>query len=76
METRKCTRRHRPLRSFRLCGGEPRRTEVESLAARAKAAGLLHWPAEDNGPVVGYRCGLKDPDGHVAEFSIGQQKGK
>ncbi|GMV81556.1 MAG: hypothetical protein AMXMBFR7_27400 [Planctomycetota bacterium] len=48
------------------------RAEVDALAARAQAAGFLHWPAEDMGAVVGYLCSLKDPDGNVVEFSYGQ----
>ncbi|MCZ7647053.1 MAG: VOC family protein [Planctomycetota bacterium] len=48
------------------------RAEVDAIAARAQAAGILHWPAEDLGHVVGYLCSVKDPDGNVVEFSHGQ----
>ena len=48
------------------------RGEVDELARRAEAEGILHWPPADNGPVVGYLCELKDPDGNVVEFSVGQ----
>ena len=48
------------------------RAEVDALAERARAEGILHWPPADNGPVVGYLCGIKDPDGNVVEFSVGQ----
>ena len=51
------------------------RAAVDALAARAQAAGLLHWSAEDHGPVVGYLCAVQDPDGNVVEFSHGQHLG-
>ena len=49
------------------------RAEVDALAERARSEGILHWPPSDNGPVVGYLCGIKDPDGNVVEFSVGQR---
>mgnify|MGYP001613726104 CR=1 FL=1 len=49
------------------------RAEVDAYAVRGKTAGILHWPAEDHGAVVGYLCAVKDPDGNVVEFSCGQE---
>lgn len=51
------------------------REKVDAIAARGKAAGILHWPTMDHGGVVGYLCGLRDPDGNVVEFSFGQALG-
>lgn len=48
------------------------RAAVDAVAARGKKEGILHWPAEDMGGVVGYLCAVKDPDGNVVEFSHGQ----
>ena len=53
----------------------PSRAEVDALAERGTAEGLLHWPAEEHGPMVGYLCAVKDPDGNVVEFSCGQKLG-
>lgn len=50
--------------------------DVKSLARKAEKAGLLHWGyARYNWP-VGTLCALKDPDGHIVEFSYGQPLGK
>jgi catechol 2,3-dioxygenase-like lactoylglutathione lyase family enzyme len=52
------------------------RAEVDAVAERALAAGLdVPWPPRDGGPVVGYFCGLRDPDGNMVEFSHGQPLG-
>jgi catechol 2,3-dioxygenase-like lactoylglutathione lyase family enzyme len=52
------------------------RAEVDELAARARADGrAVDWPPQDGGPVVGYFCGLRDPDGNMVEFSYGQRIG-
>ena len=50
----------------------PSRAAVDELAARAEAAGLLVQGAADAGPIVGYFCILRDPDGNLVEFSHGQ----
>lgn len=50
----------------------PDRAGVDEIAARAEAAGILHWPAGDLGPPVGYVCAVLDPDGNVVEFSHDQ----
>lgn len=52
------------------------RAEVDQIAARAAADGLeVLWPPQDAGPVVGYFCGLRDPDRNMVEFSHGQRIG-
>lgn len=52
------------------------REEVDDLHARAQADGLRDlWPPVDGGPIVGYYCGLLDPDGNRVEFSYGQRLG-
>ncbi|MCW8128865.1 MAG: VOC family protein [Planctomycetota bacterium] len=51
------------------------RADVDALAERGKAEGIIHWTAGDAGPVVGYLCAVKDPDGNVVEFSFGQKLG-
>lgn len=53
-----------------------RREEVDAVAQRALADGReVAWPPRDAGPVVGYFCGLADPDGNMIEFSHGQPLG-
>lgn len=49
-----------------------RREDVDAIAAKAKAAGILVEGPEDAGPIVGYFCTILDPDGHRVEFSWGQ----
>jgi len=52
------------------------REEVDRVYASAAGdASAQHWPPRDAGPVVGYYCGLRDPDGNVVEFSFGQRIG-
>lgn len=48
------------------------RADVDDIAARAQAAGILHWDANDLGPPVGYICAVRDPDGNIVEFSHDQ----
>ena len=50
----------------------PSRAAVDELAARADADGLLVHAPTDAGPIVGYFCMLRDPDGNLVEFSHGQ----
>lgn len=52
----------------------PSRAEVDSIAERARAAGILVDPPQYAGPVVGYFCMIKDPDGNLLEFSCDQLK--
>lgn len=48
------------------------RHEVDEVASRAMVEGCLVDPPRDAGPVVGYYCILRDPDGNLVEFSFGQ----
>jgi len=52
------------------------RDEVDAIHGRAVADGLTDlWPPKDAGPIVGYYCGVPDPDGNMVEFSFGQRIG-
>lgn len=50
----------------------PSRAAVDEIAERAREAGVLAHGPVDLGPIVGYLCMLRDPDGNVIEFSNGQ----
>ncbi len=50
------------------------RAAVDALAERARAAGILVDAPQYAGPVVGYFCTIKDPDGNLVEFSCDQLK--
>ncbi|MBI1760392.1 MAG: VOC family protein [Acidobacteria bacterium] len=50
------------------------RAAVDALAERARAAGILVDAPQYAGPVVGYYCMIKDPDGNLIEFSCDQLK--
>lgn len=51
------------------------REDVETLADKARAEGILVWEPVDEPFPVGYYCGIKDPDGNFVEFSYGQPLG-
>lgn len=52
------------------------REEVDGAYAKAVADRLTSaWPPVDGGPIVGYYCGVPDPDGNMVEFSFGQRIG-
>ena len=51
------------------------RDEVDRLAALARDEAMLVEDPRDAGPIVGYYCILKDPDGNLVEFSHGQSLG-
>jgi catechol 2,3-dioxygenase-like lactoylglutathione lyase family enzyme len=51
------------------------REEVDRLAALGSAAGVLAAGPVDAGPIVGYFCVVRDPDGNWVEFSHGQSLG-
>ncbi len=52
------------------------REQVDQVFERAEADGLANlWRPTDGGPIVGYYCGLPDPDGNRVEFSFGQRIG-
>jgi catechol 2,3-dioxygenase-like lactoylglutathione lyase family enzyme len=48
------------------------RGDVDAIAARARADGVLREEPRDAGPVVGYFCIVEDPDRNWVEFSFGQ----
>lgn len=48
------------------------RNAVDLLAQRAEQEGCLEWPVVDEPWPTGYYCGLRDPNGHIVEFSFGQ----
>jgi catechol 2,3-dioxygenase-like lactoylglutathione lyase family enzyme len=50
----------------------PSRDAVDDIAARGDAEGVLVQGPVYAGPIVGYFCMLRDPDGNVVEFSHGQ----
>jgi catechol 2,3-dioxygenase-like lactoylglutathione lyase family enzyme len=51
------------------------RSEVDAAAERARAAGIEVQGPVHAGPVVGYFCMLRDPDGNAVELSYGQSLG-
>ena len=52
------------------------REMVDEIFERASTDGLKAlWAPVDAGPIVGYYCGVPDPDGNVVEFSFGQRIG-
>lgn len=51
------------------------REEVDAAAQRANAAGFDVQQPVYAGPVVGYYCMVRDPDGNWIEFSHGQAIG-
>lgn len=55
--------------------GVSSRADVDRIAERAKRDGCLHWEPRDYAPPTGYLCGVKDPTGHIIEFSHGQPLG-
>lgn len=48
------------------------RAAVDEIARRGADAGVLVQGPVYAGPIVGYFCMLRDPDGNVVEFSHGQ----
>jgi catechol 2,3-dioxygenase-like lactoylglutathione lyase family enzyme len=48
------------------------RADVDRHADTARAEGILELEPHDAGPVVGYYCIVRDPDGNSVEFSYGQ----
>ena len=55
--------------------GVATREDVDRIAARARKDGSLHWEPRDYAPPTGYLCAVKDPSGHIIEFSHGQKLG-
>jgi lactoylglutathione lyase len=50
----------------------PHRTDVDRIAAQARAEGCLSWEPHDLPPPVGYVCAVTDPDGNIVEISHNQ----
>jgi catechol 2,3-dioxygenase-like lactoylglutathione lyase family enzyme len=48
------------------------REEVDHIAVLARAQNILVEPPTDIGGVVGYFVMVRDPDGHLVEFTFGQ----
>lgn len=48
------------------------RAEIDQLVEHAQAQNILLEPPVDIGGVVGYFTTVRDPDGHVVEFTFGQ----
>ena len=48
------------------------REEVDRIAERARRQNILVEPPTDVGGVVGYFAMVRDPDGHLIEFTFGQ----
>lgn len=55
--------------------GVSTREEVDAIAARGRRDGCLHWEPQEFPPPTGYLCAVKDPSGHIIEFSYGQPLG-
>ena len=52
------------------------RQEVDAAHDKAVTDGIDGaWPPVDGGPIVGYFCGVPDPDRNMVEFSFGQRLG-
>jgi lactoylglutathione lyase len=66
-------RRQPTLAPFAHIGIEvPARSDVEAVAAEARAEGCLASEPRDIPPPVGYICVLNDPDGNMIEISHDQ----
>jgi catechol 2,3-dioxygenase-like lactoylglutathione lyase family enzyme len=50
------------------------RKDVDEIAGLAKKDGILLEGPEYAGPIIGYYCMVRDPDGYMAEFSCEQMK--
>ena len=48
------------------------REQVDQIAERGRELGILAEPPTDAGGSVGYFTMLRDPDGHLVEFTNGQ----
>jgi lactoylglutathione lyase len=48
------------------------RAEVDRIAREAAASGILVNAPTDSGGSVGYWTIIRDPDGHMVEFTFGQ----
>jgi catechol 2,3-dioxygenase-like lactoylglutathione lyase family enzyme len=50
------------------------RKDVDEIAERARAAGVLVDGPSYAGEIVGYYCMVEDPDGNLVEFSCEQMR--
>jgi catechol 2,3-dioxygenase-like lactoylglutathione lyase family enzyme len=50
------------------------RKDVDEIAEMARKEGILIEGPEYAGPIVGYFCMIRDPDGYLAEFSCEQMQ--
>lgn len=50
----------------------PSRDAVDAIGDLAQREGILDQPPKEGGPIVGYFCIVRDPDGNLVEFSHGQ----
>lgn len=48
------------------------RAEVDRIAAEGERLGILAEPPFDGGGAIGYVTMIRDPDGHLVEFTFGQ----
>jgi catechol 2,3-dioxygenase-like lactoylglutathione lyase family enzyme len=48
------------------------RKDVDEIAEKAKKEGVLVEDPQYAGPIVGYFCMIRDPDGYLVEFSCEQ----
>jgi catechol 2,3-dioxygenase-like lactoylglutathione lyase family enzyme len=65
---------HPTLAPFAHIGIElPTQADVDQVAERARAMGVLEWEPQWMAPHIGYICAAKDPDGNVIEFSYDQK---
>ena len=53
----------------------PAKSDVKNIAEAAKREGVLHWDCMELPFPVGTLCAVKDPDGHIVEFSQDQPLG-
>lgn len=62
------------LQPFAHIGIElPTKEDVDAVAERARAMGVLHWEPRQMAEHIGYICAARDPDGNVVEFSFNQK---
>ena len=64
----------RTLGPFAHIGIElPNKSDVDAVAERARAMGVLEWEPRQMPEHIGYICAARDPDGNVIEFSWNQK---
>jgi catechol 2,3-dioxygenase-like lactoylglutathione lyase family enzyme len=64
----------RTLGPFAHLGIElPNKADVDAIAKRARAMGVLEWEPQQLAEHIGYVCAARDPDGNVIEFSWNQK---